>query len=151
MHELGHVILNHNQFKNNKLEQEANFFASNILAPRMAIHYAKCINSNSVSKLFGMTNEAAQYAFNDYIRWYRRVACFKMSSFDKALYSHFYNSKLKGFVYSIKKCAYCDTDIYNSNYFICENCKGSDQIYRHFYPLDEDFLIAESQWLYGWL
>lgn len=47
-------------------EAEANFFASNILAPRMAIHYARCKNEADVARIFEVSCEAAQYAFDDY-------------------------------------------------------------------------------------
>ena len=38
MHELGHIMLGHSR-ECAYNEQQANFFASNILAPRMAIHF----------------------------------------------------------------------------------------------------------------
>lgn len=150
MHELGHVILKHNQIKSNRLEQEANFFASNILAPRMAIHYSKCKDPNSISRLFGITHEAAKIAFEDYMRWYKRIAKFKMSRFDKALYTHFYNSDVNRFVYNIKRCAMCDTLIYNSKYYVCDKCYNYDDQNINYFKND-DLLIAESQWLYGGL
>lgn len=151
MHELGHFILKHSQNDNQDIEQQANFFASNILAPRMAIHYAKCDKTSAISVQFGITKEAAQYAYNDYMKWYQRTIKFKMTSFDKALYSHFYNSDAKCFVYNIKKCAYCDNPIYNSISYICDDCKKSNHIYMIYQPPDDDFINAENHWLYGGL
>jgi hypothetical protein len=59
----------------------------------MAIHYAKCKNVIDVAKLFGLTNEAAQYAFDDYRRWHRWTVHHKMDNFDKSMYVHFYNKE----------------------------------------------------------
>lgn len=149
MHELGHIILNHSENHTHQMEQEANFFASNILAPRMAIHYANCKNESDVVRLFGLTNEAAQYAFDDYRRWYRWTVYHKMNSFDKELYSHFYNQDANCFVYSIKRCAYCDKLIFNSTDILCKKCKTPSRTYTTTFHHDQDLLIAESQWLYG--
>lgn len=151
MHELGHVILKHSQVKTLELEQEANFFASNILAPRMAIHYAGCKNESDVSKLFDITNEAAQYAFDDYKRWHKWITIHKMSAIDKAMYSYFYNENAKRFVYSQRKCAYCDADIYNSTYFVCNKCIPQDHSYTRYEPQEKALLIAENYWLYAGL
>jgi len=151
MHELAHILLGHQGDHTTTQEQEANFFASNILAPRMAIHYARCKNSNDVAKIFEITNEAAQYAFEDYRRWYRWVKYHKMNSFDKAMYSYFYNEEQGKFIYSIKQCAYCGDDIYNSLDYICRKCNVSNHYCIYNTPYDTDLLIAENQWLYGGL
>ena len=148
MHELGHIILKHSGNHTPQMEHEANYFASNILAPRMAIHYAGCRNENDVSKLFSLTHEAAQYAFDDYKRWYRRTVYYKMNAFDKAIYAHFYNDEAKCFIYNIKKCAYCDREIYNSPDILCKKCNTPSRSYLQYHPLDEDLLIAQNQWLY---
>ncbi|MBE5966421.1 MAG: ImmA/IrrE family metallo-endopeptidase [Lachnospiraceae bacterium] len=149
MHELGHVILKHSQNRTQELEQEANFFASNILAPRMAIHYAGCKNQNDVSKLFHITDEAAHYAFADYKRWHRWTIYHKMNSFDKAMYSYFYNVEQEKFIYSVKRCAFCEHEIFNSPEYICKKCNISNYHQPQEIAYDTDLLIAESQWLYG--
>jgi Zn-dependent peptidase ImmA (M78 family) len=149
MHELGHILLHHNDNHNPKTEQEANIFASNMLAPRMAIHYAECKNQTDVVKLFGLTNEAAQYAFDDYRRWHRITVYQKMNSFDTAIYNHFYNENIKKFIYSIKKCVYCGEDILNSSDYICVKCSSPKHIYQVKQETDTQLLIAENQWLYG--
>lgn len=151
MHELGHVILKHSRKKTRELEQEANLFASNILAPRMAIHYAGCKNQSDVSKLFHMTNEAAQYAFEDYRRWHRWTIYHKMNPFDKAMYSHFYDEKQNKFIYNVKQCAYCGDEICNSMDYICKKCNTPNRYYLQKTTYDTDLLIAENQWLYGGL
>ncbi len=151
MHELGHIVLNHSNNPTHEMEQEANFFASNILAPRMAIHYAKCKNETDVSKIFELTNEASQYAFDDYRRWHRWTIYHKMNNLDKAMYAHFYNKELNCFVYSIIRCAYCDTLIYNSFDNICKKCKTPSRVFTQYQKPSEDLLIAESHWLYSGL
>lgn len=148
MHELGHIVLNHIENRTYEMEQEANYFASHILAPRIAIHYSKCKNENDVAKQFGLTIEAAQYAFENYRRWHRWTVYHKMNEYDKEMYTHFYNKEANCFVYSIKRCAYCDTEIYNSTNILCKKCNQITHIPPEY---DQDLMIAESQWLYGGL
>lgn len=148
MHELGHILLNHTENHTPDMEQEANYFASNILAPRMAIHYAACKNHIEVSRLFELTNEAAQYTFDDYRRWYRRIVFRKMDSFDKALYLHFYNDTQDKFIYHIKPCVYCETLIYNSTEYICNRCSKTTHNHLTRAEYEPELLLAESQWLY---
>lgn len=149
MHELGHIILNHDINHTLKIEQEANYFASNILAPRMAIHYSGCKNQNDVANQFHLTQEASQYAFDDYKRWRRRIVYHKMNPFDKAIYSYFYNKDQEKFIYNIKHCFICDSAIYNSNQDVCPKCNHISKKYYTEHSLDTDFLVAENQWLYG--
>lgn len=151
IHELGHVLLGHGFNRTYETEQEANFFASHLLAPRMAIHYANCKNHADVAKLFNMTYEASEYAFNDYKRWHRWTIHHKMNTYDKSMYSYFYNDDAECFVYSIKRCPYCDTQIYNSNEIICRKCNSPNHAYLKYEQPDDDLIIAESQWLYGGL
>ena len=149
MHELGHVILKHGENHTRSMEQEANFFASNILAPRIAIHYAKCNSIPEVAALFGLTKEAAGYAFEDYKRRHRYAMSKKLRPSEQTLYLHFYHEDAGAFIYSIKQCAYCDTPIYNSFDYICPNCK----LALNNTPIlpDHDLLVAENHWLYGGL
>lgn len=121
MHELGHHVLNHTgNSKTN--EKDANTFASYILAPRMAIHYAKCKNANDVAHLFNLSHEASENAFDDYRRWHRHVIIYKMSQSDKAMYNQFYDENKKCFIWSIKKCDFCGTKLYNSPENHCKIC-----------------------------
>lgn len=151
-HELGHHILEHSLNRTDSEESEANYFASHILAPRMAIHYAKCKNLNDVSKIFGMTHEAADYAFQDYRRWHRYVTYHKMSEFDKEMYQHFYDERYKGFVYNTKECTLCGRKLINFNE---ESCFSHTNIYKfqHYEidPLEKSLIRAEKDWLYGGL
>jgi Zn-dependent peptidase ImmA (M78 family) len=151
MHELGHKVLHHTDEETPEQEKEADIFASNILAPRMAIHYSKCKNQNDVVKTFNVSQEAAQYAFADYRRWHRWTVYHKMNDFDKAMYSHFHNSDANCFVYNIKKCAYCDSPLYNTKDIVCIKCNAPGCSFLKHQPNSEDFMIAESQWLYSGL
>lgn len=67
MHELGHHVFGH-QGTSDLQEREANAFASQILAPRMAIHYARCRNAGDVAQCFSLSYEAASVAYTDYQR-----------------------------------------------------------------------------------
>lgn len=149
MHELGHIILGHGEYRNAVLEAEANYFASNIFAPRMAVHYSQCKRPKHVVKQFGLTFEAATYVLEDYDRWYQRAAR-RMNTFDKLMYSQFYNPELKKFVYSIKKCKLCGKELYNEGLDCCINCHDRLEPRRVYNSYkDDNFRIAESIWLYG--
>lgn len=147
MHELGHIVLDHGEYRNELLEAEANYFSSHILAPRMAIHYSGCKNHVHVAKLFNISFEAAQIAFDDYRRWHRR-AVYKMGDFDKAMYAHFYNEKHKGFVYNIKTCKFCGKELLNEKSDYCEHCFNKLS-YIDYAKKDKYFYAAENNWLYG--
>jgi len=153
MHELGHIVLDHGDYRNDILEAQANYFSSHILAPRMAIHYSGCKNYTHVAHKFGLSYKAAQYAFNDYRKWYRR-AVYRMSLNDKAMYTHFYNEDYGGFVHSITNCNICGEELYNTPEPHCNRCtkmfkpstfRASNN--RH----EDNFYVAESNWLYGGL
>lgn len=145
MHELGHIVLNH-RGEQKIYEQEANFFASNILAPRMVIHYANCKNAQDVSTLFQLSLQASDIAFNDYRKWQRMIA-YKWSYQDKQMYEHFYNEKENVFVYQAKLCPTCGREIQDRQYEECLSCRlftkpiSSDTV--------ESFLKLEQSWLYG--
>lgn len=164
MHELGHHILNHTQ-STPVHEAEANFFASNLLAPRMAINYANCKNSRDVSNLFGLTFEASDIAFRDYKRQlqYRISHGNKMTEIDHAMYSHFYSKDIAAFVWNRKHCSKCEHIMYNTTATLCNACKQQEHLQQasdaiimmqrqmHFkndYEM-ESFSRAEHLWLYG--
>lgn len=101
MHELGHHILKHkNDLPENELE--ANYFANNILAPRIAMYYAKCRTVKEVSDLFKISSRAAYYAAQDFSEWCIDIRKNGMHTYDKELYQQFHNRDYGGFVYSIK-------------------------------------------------
>lgn len=82
MHELGHYILKHTgQTQEN--EDEADFFASNILAPRAIMCNLNCNNAEDVHTVFEISYAAANRA------WYdcrNRV----WNRYDQAIKEHFY-------------------------------------------------------------
>lgn len=149
IHELGHIVLEHGEYRNEALEAEANYFASHILAPRMAIHYAGCENHIHVAKQFNLSYEAAQYAFDDYRRWHRQAA-YKMGAYDKLMYQHFYDDDYEKFVYSRRICKLCGNEIVNSATDYCISCFNKLS-YADYYKDDLSFKVAENQWLYGGL
>lgn len=144
MHELGHIILDTDD------EFSANIFSSNILAPRIAIHYS-CKNYFDVMNVFDLSEEASNIAFDDYRRWIRYIVTHnqKMSELDAKLYKHFYSSKAKKFVYKINECMLCGRKMYNSFENDCGVCTLPRYSYSRFDELDNQLLIAENNWLYG--
>ena len=154
MHELGHHVLGHTGVSDQN-EKEANAFASHILAPRMAIHYSRCKNANDVARLFDMSFEAADNAFIDYRRWHRNVVIYKMSTVDKAMYAHFFNSDQKCFVWSKRSCCFCGKVLYNSMESHCKICTlppapKERKLYTGRYYDDNDRILQRQhlKWLY---
>lgn len=143
-HEIAHIVLKHSTPRTHWHEKEADCFASYFLAPRMAIHYSKCKNYTHVSKLFEMSLEASNIAFDDYRRWHRK-AVYKMDSFDKGMYSHFYNKACNGFVYKIKECSLCKKEMINDLSTHCPSCHNK-LAYIDMYRNDSFF--GESEWKY---
>jgi hypothetical protein len=73
MHEVGHILLSHNgDTKEN--DDEANEFASHILAPRILIHKYDCRTVRHIYELFGLSYKASNRALSDYRRWYEHIA-----------------------------------------------------------------------------
>lgn len=123
MHELGHITLKHLDFHEKEQEQEANFFASHFLAPRMIIHYTGCKNANDVAKRFHLSTEAADYAFQDYRRWHR-LAIYRMSVIDQKIYDYFYEPTIHKFAYDTHPCIFCQNMIYNQpDEPYCPSCR----------------------------
>lgn len=144
MHELGHILLNSED------EFAANIFASNILAPRIAIQYA-CKNYRDVMNLFRLSEEAANIAYNDYKRWRLYIVTHnnQMGEIDNVLYKHFYNTKARKFVYCSSECMICGRKMYNTFDKDCGVCSLPRYSYSSFSELDRQLLIAENTWLYG--
>lgn len=73
MHEIGHIIFEHSgELQEN--EDEADIFASNILAPRIMIHKYRCETSDQIHDIFGLSYEASNRALMDYRKWYENIA-----------------------------------------------------------------------------
>lgn len=144
-HELGHIILEHCSPYSEYMEKEANYFASRLLAPRMAIYYAKCKNATDVSKKFKLTYEAASYAFDDYRRWYRYVIYHKMSQLDKRMYSQFYDIEHKCFIWNIHKCYRCGITLFNQTDDLCEQCKSNKPDLEEL-RIRNQYYISKARW-----
>lgn len=141
-HELGHIVLEHKQETAGN-ETAANAFASRLLAPRIAIHHAKCANHAEVAHIFELSLKAADYAFQDYRRW-RRMAGYRISAIDQDIYDHFYDSQAEAFVFHIRKCAWCNTLLYNQpEKYECPLCAVSGYFYSK-EPFD-DALSPEAR------
>lgn len=68
MHELGHILLRH-KGENPLLEDEANYFASNLLAPRAVIRHHDLKTADQIHDLFALSYQASNLALIDYKRF----------------------------------------------------------------------------------
>ena len=90
MHELGHILLKH-RVSSKKNEDEADYFASCILAPRIMIHHLKQTNKYSqvtaddIHEYFGISISAANRALMDYHNWFENIAHTTRKPTDTAL------------------------------------------------------------------
>lgn len=154
MHELGHHVFAHvgNSARN---EREANAFASNLLAPRIAIHYAHCHSASDVAHIFELSYEAASNAFADYQKWHARVARYSMTTLDQQMYQHFYHSSARRFVWNIRRCPSCGKALYNRQECGCQLTAlpeyipafGTEDAWDR--DSDRQFKGALNRWLYG--
>lgn len=71
MHELGHFVLNHKETSQEN-EDEADYFASCVLAPRVAIHKTLCRTADAIHDTFGLSYAASNRALTDYKKWHGR-------------------------------------------------------------------------------
>lgn len=154
MHELGHIVLNHSG-DHQKNEREANYFASHILAPRMAVYYAKPADSAELSHMFQISREAARIVLSDMQLWYQHTR-YHMTQLDQQLYQHFYNENARGFVYHIAPCFYCLAPVYNHSFQshsgapLCLHClhrqfRQTEEVLRKKERLDRSYRIIR-QW-----
>ena len=67
-HELGHIFLN------SELEDDADNFASHVLAPRIMIHRYRCETSDQIHDIFGLSYDASNRVLTDYRKWYENIA-----------------------------------------------------------------------------
>lgn len=148
LHELGHIVLSTLD------ETYANTFASHLLAPRMVIHYSECKNVADVMKIFDLSEQAANYAFEDYRRWHREIVTKGKSKIDQEFYEHFYIPNLDQFVWKIQKCDFCyDTYVYNKE-VMCKSCRLFEIRKRYSLPIaydirERDLDILRGNWLYS--
>lgn len=76
MHEIGHITLNHSQ-SSELAETEAKFFAKYALAPPVLIHKSKLADFMEIADFFGISYEAAKYAYS----YYQKRVMFGTSDF----------------------------------------------------------------------
>ena len=84
MHELGHIVLNHTEGCP-LCEEEADYFASSILAPKAAIFRYHCKTYGEIHDLFGISYAAARKALDDYGSF--RIS---VSEIDQKIWAHFF-------------------------------------------------------------
>lgn len=164
MHELGHIALKHVEHPVLYREQEANAFASHILAPRTVIHHSGCQNEHDISCMFQLTAEASHYAYEDYKRWLRCRTYYE--SLEEAIFRHFYDSDLDCFVWNRKTCVHtgelcinrlgdcteCEhTPMHSPQKDISSKRPGARVSRKYMDPvfLPEGFSRAENFYLYG--
>lgn len=162
-HELGHHVLGHTKDTKDN-EMEANYFASCLLAPCMAIHYCGLKTPRDVAQMFQLSDEASRIAFEHYQSWHRNIQHngLRMTGLDKAFYDHFYDPLQKRFICSVKTCDFCGQTLYNSISNHCRCCEIPDfetseaqaRSSRTFHDIryDDDYAVfqrMENRWLYG--
>ncbi len=74
MHEIGHIILDHTE-DSELAEAEVKFFAKYALAPPILVHQLKLETPYAIMDAFGISYEAARYAFCYYQKWLRHGRC----------------------------------------------------------------------------
>lgn len=136
MHELGHFILRHTG-DSRENEDEADYFASQMLAPRVAIRKNKCETSDDLHEVFGLSYAAANRTLVDYKSWREG----KWSKADNELDLLIYYPNTYGLLQhrssrSVRKRnrAECDYIIQKSAF-----------LHKHY----DMFVIAENDYLYG--
>ena len=71
MHEVGHYWLGHT-CTSELAESEADFLAKYSLAPPVVVNYYECRDYIHLMSVFHLSEEAAKYAWNYYMRWLHR-------------------------------------------------------------------------------
>lgn len=70
--EIAHFVLDHNSTINISEEQkeaEVKFFAKYIEAPPPLIHQMSVVSKENIRNIFGLSDEAANYSLNYYLKW----------------------------------------------------------------------------------
>lgn len=93
LHEVGHIVLDHTGHSDRE-EAEADFFAKYAIAPPVLIHKIKAKSVDDIYKVFDISLEAAEYAFDYYKKWLRRhLAKGKYMDYETALLQLYAESK----------------------------------------------------------
>lgn len=67
MHEIGHIMLNHNE-ASNETEEEANFFAKLALVPPFLIYYYNLRTPDEIALKFKISKMSAKYIYDDFTK-----------------------------------------------------------------------------------
>lgn len=89
MHELGHIVLNHTD-ETLEREDEADLFASHILAPRIVmfgLRLADCVDH--IKENFDLSVAASSNVFSDYKKWRGGISFHSFSDAEKAIRDRF--------------------------------------------------------------
>lgn len=68
MHEIEHIVLDHSE-DSELAEKEVKFFAKYALVPPVLVHKLKLDNPMDIADTFGVSFEAACYAYSYYKKW----------------------------------------------------------------------------------
>ncbi len=110
MHEVGHIVLNH-VGECPKNEKEADFFSSNILAPRPIMQYLHCESVKDIYNTFNVSCMAANRIARDYKIDYVRIK----SDLHKSICNWFFPRNISDIPIQIDPVPECST--YDSNFF----------------------------------
>lgn len=99
-HELGHILLGHvgkyelvnrePSSNDNEIEQQANIFASRLLAPACVLWGCKVTNAEEIEQLCGISKKAAEFRMGRMEELYQRNK-FLTSPLEKQVYENFSN------------------------------------------------------------
>jgi Zn-dependent peptidase ImmA (M78 family) len=134
-HELAHIVLKHlihfeqtevnkglTERENKVLEQEADAFASEFLAPAEVLLACNCKAKGSIIKLCGLSDEAAVYR-EEYLKNYKPDEKYRL--IDQKIYRQFYNFiHNKEFFHALhfKVCPVCKNYIFSPRENFCRIC-----------------------------
>lgn len=142
MHEVGHIVLGHiGECK--EFEEEADIFASHMLAPRIIIHKSKCQNADQIHDKFGLSFAASNRALISYKKWFQNICqtTREPSEIELELEQIFF-PKIKGKKkFKLKRFTRLSFETEKCISFFDElnQERGNDYMFQR----------AESQWLYG--
>ena len=136
-HELGHVVLGHHKksnrtrlFRNTlsvqeyrELEEEADYFASYLLAPYAALSLLNIRNPSDIEKYCQLSPKAASFRYDDYLKW-RKDGQYK-DAYDFKIRQLFYCIIDKKYKSIFKRCVTCNYSFSDKGYTYCPICGGS--------------------------
>lgn len=119
MHELGHIVLDHGADSSSYEEHEADYFASNLLAPEPIVNYAELTSANEISKLFGLSRQAANIVLN------RDSSIVYSNLYTSRIFNKFYNKLHRKIIFHFEWCSFCTVGYAFNKDNLCDECKKS--------------------------